>query len=156
MYGPKPKPIEERFWPKGSVGNDGNCWIWNGPVNGNGYGGLTVSGKVIQVHRISWQLHYGDIPAGMCVCHKCDNPLCVNPKHLFIGTPKDNSRDMTVKGRSSYGRKNGRAILSPDDILKIRERYLSGERPIDLSREYGVTSTNIIRIGKRKLWKYIP
>src|SRR5690606_18431715 len=98
-YGPKPKSLEERFWSKVTKGE--SCWEWGGYVDKqSGYGKLAMRpGPPTGAHRVSWQLHNGPIPEGMWVLHSCDNPKCVRPDHLFLGTPLDNSRDMVSKGR---------------------------------------------------------
>lgn len=77
-----------------------DCIEWRGWVNSNGYGSTTFRGKTIGVHQRAWIEAYGEIPPGMCVCHRCDNPLCVNPEHLFLGTVLDNNRDRDRKGRN--------------------------------------------------------
>lgn len=74
------------------------CWVWQGPVNSAGYG--RVQGR--QTHRLSYELHHGPIPAGMHICHNCDNPPCLNPAHLWVGTPKENNVDMIAKGRAGW------------------------------------------------------
>lgn len=89
--------IEKQYWSK-VLKTDG-CWSWVGAKHRHGYGQIRVNKKLLAAHRVSWLLHYGQIPDGMCVLHKCDNPECTNPEHLFIGTMKDNSRDMMAKGR---------------------------------------------------------
>ena len=98
------KTIEERFWPKVEMGK--KCWEWVGGKDGDGYGVLRVGSaecNFIKAHRVSFLIHYGEIPHGLVVCHTCDNPSCVNPKHLFIGSRKDNTRDMLKKGRARGG-----------------------------------------------------
>lgn len=89
-----------------------NCKLWQGAKTPKGYGVLTVSGKQIFAHRLAYRLFHGVIPAGMLVCHKCDTPDCINPDHLFLGTAKDNTQDMSIKGRGLYGR-------SPVEIMNI-------------------------------------
>lgn len=98
-------PIEERFWQ--NVGVSADCWEWQGTKDSKGYGLITDRRKNIGAHRLSWQLCYGPIPDGLYVCHSCDNPSCVRPEHLFLGTNQDNQRDASAKGRSAFGDRNG-------------------------------------------------
>ena len=90
-------PVEARFWERFNKTN--TCWLWNRPLQQTGYGQIFSEGRPIAAHRLSWQLHFGAIPEGMSVCHTCDVKHCVNPSHLFLGSPKDNTHDMIKKGR---------------------------------------------------------
>lgn len=148
QLGPK-KSLEERFWEKVKTPLDPDeCWVWTAATDGLfGYGkiGVTVDGKhsSTQAHRVSWELHYGPIPKGLFVCHHCDNPLCVNPSHLFLGTQVDNMRDARAKGRmKSHFFKGGRfhTKLTEDQVIEIRERYSAGGiLRRELAEEFGVS-----------------
>lgn len=101
------RPFEERFWEK--VDRTGDCWLWTGALDLDGYGYIMRGAKAlggIRAPRAAWELHFGAIPAGLLVCHHCDNPRCVRPNHLFLGTPQENMDDMWRKGRA---RPTGRA-----------------------------------------------
>lgn len=96
-------PAWRRLWSR--VARTGECWEWTGPVNENGYGRMTIEYERWYVHRLSYELHHGTIPDGMNVCHRCDNPRCVRPEHLFLGTQADNMADMRAKGRAARRRR---------------------------------------------------
>lgn len=99
-YSRPSQPVEDRFWAKVIKRNSG-CWAWSGGTDGRGYGTLTVKkgASPVKAHRLSWAIHFGEIPAGMCVCHACDNPECTNPEHLLLGTQTANNVDAAAKGR---------------------------------------------------------
>lgn len=100
--GPKPIPLADRFWKK--VVKTKKCWKWIGSKAHRGYGKIALNGKFLPAPRASWLLHNGEIPGGLFVLHKCDNPECTNPEHLFLGTQKDNMRDMLKKNRGRWKR----------------------------------------------------
>jgi len=158
-YGPKPKPIGERFWPK--VKKTKGCWLWEGTKNNMGYGMfMRVSPKKELAHRVSWALAYGSIPPGKNILHKCDNPACVRPDHLFIGTKKDNTQDMVKKGRNKYvahpGEKNGNAKLTKRKVLEIRGAYETGKiSQTALAELYGVSQALIGFVITRRAWKHV-
>jgi len=98
--------IEQRFWRHVKLGGEDECWVWIGSsTNASGHKNFQFGGTNHLAHRFSYELHKGEIPKGLLVCHSCDNPLCVNPKHLWVGTHKDNMQDMVKKGRQNKKRK---------------------------------------------------
>ena len=98
------RPLAERLWEK--TDKAGSCWIWVGTTNRDGYGNIGIDNKKTALtHRVAWMVTHGPIPVDLCVLHRCDNPRCVNPDHLFLGTQADNMRDMMLKGRSRKGRR---------------------------------------------------
>jgi hypothetical protein len=149
------KTLEQRFWEK--VDRSGECWNWTASLGTHGYGQIGVGGAVVAAYRVAWELTHGPIPKGLCVCHRCDNPKCVNPSHLFIGTQTENLRDMRMKGRArnkpNFGHRNGNARLRDEDVASIRKRYASGESLRTLGRDYGVWHTTIADIVSRRTWR---
>lgn len=123
MTGPRPRPLADRLWPQfDCTGGPSGCWPWTGARNSDGYGLMRIgshydgSRRMSVTHRIAWELaHKRPIPPGMNACHKCDNPPCGNPTHLFLGTQRDNLRDAVQKGRP-VGRPAGR--ITDDEAVK--------------------------------------
>jgi hypothetical protein len=142
-------PIE-RFEERFAKGND--CWQWMNSKGSGGYGLFCFKGRLQGAHRVSYQLYVGDIPKGMHVCHRCDNPSCVNPSHLFLGTALDNAHDRDKKGRCQSGENHYRAKLTEKQVKEIREKWANGARNIDLSREFGVDKRNISNIVYYHTW----
>ena len=149
--------IIDDFWSHVKVGAADECWPWLRAVASIGYGKLTHNYKQIYAHRHAYELVNGPIPEGMFVCHKCDNPICVNPAHLWAGTPKDNMHDRDRKGRAAcIGPKSqnvNTAKLTPADIIVIRKRAANGEPQKLIARDYAVGTTNISAIVRRQTWR---
>lgn len=148
------RTLQERFEDKIYYSIDG-CWYWTACLNDRGYGMLSISsGRYQLAHRISYTLYVGVIHNDLFVCHSCDNPACVNPNHLFLGTPTDNMRDMVMKGRQpkNVGEGNPNAKLSIDDVLFIRSiprgRGVAGQ----LATKFSVTRTTIFDIWSGRQW----
>ena len=140
------------FWANVKRVNSG-CLEWTGGLTDKGYGAVTLMGE-ISAHRLSYRLHFGDIPDGLLVCHKCDNPPCCDPDHLFLGTHLDNARDCSSKGRwnDRRGEKNGKAILTADQVLDIRKKLADGLSQRTLARLYQVKPPVIYKIAHRISW----
>lgn len=156
-------PLIERFWAKVNKRGPDDCWEWTAGCS-RGYGQIGEGGrrgKMLYAHRVSYELHNGPIPIGegyhgTCVCHTCDNPPCVNPSHLFLGTIADDTRDMVEKGRQARGEKNGRAKLTEKEVEEIRRGYVRYSRTHGqsaLARKYGVNPTAIGFIIRGEHWK---
>lgn len=141
--------LEKRFWARVKKGD--GCWLWSGSKTPKGYG--YIDG--VPVHRVSWELCCGSIPAGLCVLHRCDVRHCVRPDHLFIGTKQDNSSDMVAKGRSTWGEKNPTAKLSEDDVLSILDMLHDGIRQPAVAHMFGVSRSNISCIWTGKSWQHV-
>lgn len=135
------------------------CWVWQGSQFGNtGYGQIQYRGYPVRAHRLSWELIVGPIPEGLHVCHTCDNRLCINPRHLFVGTHKDNMDDMRRKGRENFakGERVGVSKMTEDQVLEMRRLWATGQHRIcDLARMFGLTHVPVICIIRRKTWKHI-
>lgn len=144
--GPQQVPIEKRFWARVLILSDEDCWEWQGALC-DGYGKVMVrkEGKKRPdgTHRVAWELSYGLIPVGLCVCHKCDNRKCVNPLHLFLGTHADNAADKVRKGRCPRGDAHPSTKLTARDRLAVLESAMLG---ITLADEYGVSPSTISKI----------
>ena len=140
------KNTESDFWLK--VEKSDNCWEWKGNRRTAGYGVFQFRGKACGAHRMSFFFTYGEIPKGMCVCHKCDNPPCVNPSHLFLGTYKDNAIDMVKKGRHVGLRK-----LTLEQVKEIRAKFQSGNfKRKELAALYKITLSGITQVIRKTRW----
>lgn len=169
-----PRSDEERFWERvdknGPVHSDlgTRCWIWTGARTKRGYGFFSVGGKTKPTHRFSWEIENGDIPEGdgyhgTRVLHHCDNPPCVNPAHLFLGSNTDNVADCVSKGRNAFGTRNRHAKIDENCVVAIRNiyrscggrtryrdpRYVSQQT---LARWFGITVSNLARVISGNIW----
>lgn len=146
----------DRFWSK--VDPTGDCWLWTAYTKPDGYGQFTVrKGKFYNAHAVSYALTAGPVPPGMVVCHRCDNPPCVNPDHLFLGTHRDNMHDMSAKGRAvhSRGEQQHNARLSEADVREIKSFPERRGLRAELARRYGVSHTTITKIRSGLKWVHV-
>lgn len=158
----KPRgPIKQdegaRFWSKADVRGPNECWPWLRSVDRCGYGKFQVGARSNDVaHRVAWRLVNGPVPEGLYVLHHCDNPPCVNPRHLYTGTQFDNMHDAVVRGRHvppPRGEAHRTSKLTIAKVAEIRRRAASGETQTSLAGEFGVTQTAISSVVRRRTWK---
>lgn len=176
-----PEKTLTRFWVK--VVKTPGCWLWSASKNGVGYGQFRLRSYVnVLAHRFSWELSNGAIVEGLWVLHKCDTPACVNPQHLFLGTPADNARDMWSKGRHAplsrppraslprgdnhflrkypdrapHGERCGMSKLKEPQVIEIRRLAKGGAAKKDLAKLFGVAQPTIHKIVERLRWTRLP
>jgi hypothetical protein len=146
------KNVKTRFMEK--VEKTSSCWEWTAGKDPYGYGRF-YDGKHVGAHRVAWELFKGPIPQGLCVLHHCDNPSCVNPDHLFLGTRVDNARDRDRKNRTSRGERNGKAKLTKKQVLEIRARIASGETRRSVAKDFNICRQTIDNIANKKVWGHV-
>lgn len=152
------KSENERFLAKTIKGaNPGDCWEWTGSKYRGGYGHfrIKVDGewKMVKAHRYSYAYYKGGYDASLFVCHKCDNPGCVNPDHLFLGTAQDNVTDMVKKNRCKPGRNPAHKLLTQEIVDSMRQDYANGMQQIDICLKYNQSRTQVHRVVNRLTWK---
>jgi len=150
--------LADRFWEKVDVRGPDDCWEWTASLNPKGYGQISVGRKPISAHILSYEMNVDPVPENMLVCHTCDNRKCVNPKHLYVGTPKSNSQDMVDRGRSgrsTIGEKNPAAKLTELDVLKIRSLVAGGLSRLEVATVFGVQIGAVGKIVRRERWKHV-
>lgn len=137
--------------------NSRGCWIWLGAWDKDGYGEVYLGGRKYRSHRASWKIFNGEIPKGMLVLHKCDVPSCVNPRHLYIGTPKDNMSDKMKRGRfrTGVGVKQPSAKLTDVIVKEIRKKYENGMFQRIIAKEYGVSQSVVSTVINNKAWRHV-
>lgn len=148
--------LEQRFAQRFVVEPRSGCWLWTGLLNRRGYGRLDTSTSWNLAHRVSYEMHVGKIPKGLFVCHHCDVRHCVNPKHLFAGTPKDNTQDAVKKGRNTFGLRHPKTKLTKDAVLFIRKHYVPRSREFGthaLARRFKITQAVVSGIVTNKIWR---
>jgi hypothetical protein len=156
------KTPEQRFWEKVDIRGGDDCWNWlagnsGGPNGGYGRFGMLVDGKVrmLGAHRLSYEWAHGPFPRELHILHRCDNPACVNPKHLFPGPPVDNIHDSIKKGRFARGEMKSKAKLRSQDVERIHEVLLFGAKGVDLASTFGVSAATISCIASGKRWAHM-
>ena len=159
--------IKKRFWKK--INKTKDCWIWKEGCFINGYGQFRVGTKKMKAHRVVFMMINGEIPKNKIICHKCDNPKCVNPQHLFLGTHKDNALDSKNKGRRAFGlrhgtytkphtrckgEKNGSAKLTKENVIAIRLQHKNTSVDV-LSKNFKISKSQIRNIINYRAWRHI-
>jgi hypothetical protein len=144
------------------------CWLWTGPVNRDGYGRVSYRGHRVLAHRFSWEHHNQEIPAGLDALHHCDTPACVNPSHLFLGTPRDNNADMRAKRRHAHGPRHhwyglskrgtasASAKLTEAAVRQLRNMYEDKSiRTVDIAASFGISGSTVTKIAIGESWSHI-
>jgi hypothetical protein len=185
-FAAKRQQTKDHFWDR--VDKSGDCWIWTGSVRGKGYGSLTIDNRGVVAHRVAWELTHGPIPDGIQVCHNCpggDNPLCVRPDHLFLGTNAENAADRKRKGGYASGdqhwsHRNAHLLPRGEDwalthsdcapvgeshpgaknteerVRAIRQLVAAGIPQAAISKMFGLSPSNVCAIVNRRIWKHVP
>ncbi|MDL4862069.1 HNH endonuclease [Halomonas elongata] len=156
-----PDEAVERFHTKYRLNPATGCWEWTDALSSRGgYGRLKVGRVAVRAHRASHLIHKGPIPEGLVVCHTCDNPACVNPDHLWLGTHMDNTQDMMTKGRGKYpghqGEINPSAVLTRRKVEEIIQRITEGQTNKRIAIEFGVSHATVSLIRRGKIWTDVP
>lgn len=159
---PKFKEIARKKIEENIFINELGCWVWKKSKQPFGYGIISIKLEkksfIGSVHRVSWILYIGNIPEKMRVCHTCDNPSCCNPKHLFLGTAKDNTRDMIKKGRHLFdfvGEKNNTAILNDEIVLEMRKLRKKGMKVVEIAKRFQLKYYTCLDAVSGRNWKHI-
>lgn len=168
-YSSDPK-LPLRFWPRVAKASSDACWHWQGTVDKRGYGAVAakhfvgrLGWKLHRAHRVAYALTFGGVPEDLAVLHRCDNPPCCNPAHLFLGTIADNNRDMREKGRGYHlgpkkqnGEQNDSAKLTENDVRAMRAMYAAGGVTYqDVADRFHVANAQAWRVVNRQRWAHI-
>ena len=147
--------VAERFAAQVLTAAPDQCWPWTGSRLSTGYGQISVAGKTTTAHRVAWEQANGPIPKGLVVCHRCDNPPCCNPAHLFIGTPKDNTQDMIQKGRKAKRHAPHTRVrkLTDDAVRAIRQ---DDRQAHIVAHDHGVSEVTVYHVWARRRKALVP
>jgi hypothetical protein len=148
----KQTSLADRFWSKVENSSGADCWQWLGATHSNGYGAFSIKNMTVYAHRVAWELRRGPIPFGMFVCHRCDNPGCCNPSHLFADTNAGNLEDMVAKSRQAKGEGHGNHKLGWDNVFMIRLFAAAGESQRASAKRFGIHQTTIGRVVRKEIW----
>ena len=150
-----PRSLPERFWEKVEVGDPDRCWVWTASTK-NGYGQIGADGTIKYAHRVSYELEHGEDPGEMHVLHECDNPPCVNPAHLQLGTHSENIRQAAERGQIEMkGEAHPQAKLTENDVVEIKDALDRGEDSEEIGDRYGVTGATIRWIDRGEGWPHV-
>lgn len=150
-----------RFWSKVDRKEPNECWIWKGSFKENGYpqlgvGSITNGTRTMRMaHRLSWLIHFGEVPAGKFVLHHCDTPACVNPNHLYLGTNTDNMGDAARRDRIAHGVRHTYAKLNPEKVRRVRAMFKAGTNCNQIAEKMGVTSATIQQVIEGQTWRRV-
>jgi hypothetical protein len=164
-----PVKTQVKFWGYANIASPIECWEWRRSKTPLGYGKMNIRGRVTYAHRVSYVLTKSPIPDGMCVCHMCDNPSCINPFHLFLGTKKDNTRDMILKkrhplpsfrdpeskDRPKFPLRGTAKKLTIAQVVEIRATFKPKDNVRALAEKYQVTTKTIYDIVYKRLWRWL-
>ena len=151
-----PEQWEDRYWYRVSWGDEDECWEWTGGVSGNGYGKMMIGGEPVPAHQIAVILDGREVGDGFAL-HECDNPLCQNPAHLYVGDAEDNAQDRERRNRADHakGEDHGMAKITEEDVREIKDRLEGGEPQYSIAEDYPISRAMVSRINTGQKWSHV-